>query len=203
MDTRSASFARPNSTGQQGGIIADYLAAVRQALDGLDRQVLQAICETCVQRYQAGAQFFACGNGGSAAAASHFMQDVGKAIQMPGRRRIRAIALTDSVPLITAWANDTDYSNVFAAQLDSLAEPGDVLFAISGSGNSPNVIRAVELARQRGVHTIGLTGFGGGRLKEVAEQCLVVPSCNMQHVEDVHLVVIHLIYTYMKRTLEA
>ncbi|MBI3946853.1 MAG: SIS domain-containing protein [Armatimonadetes bacterium] len=184
-------------------MISNYLGAVRDLLAGLDTAALFAIAETCVARYRQGVQFFACGNGGSAATASHFIEDIAKAIQMPGRRRIRAIALTDSVPLITAWANDTEYANIFAAQLDGMVEEGDVLFAISGSGNSENVIRAVALARERGAHTIGLAGFGGGRLRECAHQCLVVPSHNMQHVEDAHLVVTHLLYAYLKQALES
>lgn len=183
-------------------LVREYLAAVCGAIAGLDTDLLRAIAETCVARYREGAQFFACGNGGSAATASHLIEDIAKGIQPVGSPRIRAIALTDSVPLLTAWANDTDYTNIFAAQLENLAAPGDVLIAISGSGNSPNIIRAVELARDRGLHTIGLCGFGGGRLLECAHQCLVVPSRNMQHVEDVHMVVAHLLYTYLKRALE-
>ncbi|NLC57245.1 MAG: SIS domain-containing protein [Armatimonadetes bacterium] len=190
----------PQSPGS--GLIAQYLGAVGDALRGLDTAVLQAIADTCVSHCRAGAQLFACGNGGSAATASHFIEDVAKGIQPQGRRRVRAIALTDSVPLLTAWANDTDYANIFAAQLDNLAEPGDLLLAISGSGNSPNIIRAVDCARERQVHTIGLAGFGGGLLRQRAHQCLVVPSANMQHVEDVHLVVTHLLYTYLKHALE-
>ncbi|MER3404974.1 MAG: phosphoheptose isomerase, partial [Chloroflexota bacterium] len=109
----------------------------------------------------------------------------------PGRPRVRALALTDNVPLLTAWANDSAYSDVFAEQLENLVEPGDVVVAISGSGNSPNVLKAVELARARGAATIGWTGFQGGRLKDLVDVVIIVPSDSMAQIEDVHLTLNH------------
>ena len=105
------------------------------------------------------------------------------------------LAFTDPIPIITAWANDTDYSNVFAEQVATWADQGDVLIAISASGNSPNILRAVEAAKARGATTVGLTGMGGGKLAEIADKSIVVPSDNMQQVEDVHVVLAHLIFT--------
>ncbi|MCI4331707.1 MAG: SIS domain-containing protein [Thermoplasmata archaeon] len=138
------------------------------------------------------------GNGGSASTASHFVCDIGKATIQGDRRRFRCVALVDSVETVTAWANDTDYSRVFSEQLATLAVKGDVAFGISGSGNSPNVLKAMEVAHQKGLATIGLTGMGGGKLKGLSEIPVVVPSNSMQHIEDVHLLICHLLTAYLR-----
>ena len=138
------------------------------------------------------------GNGGSASTASHLVADIGKATIRGDGRRFRCAALNDNVPTVTAWANDTDYSRVFAEQLATVGKPGDVAFGISGSGNSPNVLKAMEAARTIGMRTIGLTGMGGGRLRELVEIPLVVPSNSMQHIEDVHLLVCHVLTAYLR-----
>ena len=138
------------------------------------------------------------GNGGSASTASHFVADIGKATIRGDARRFKCAALNDNVPTVTAWANDTDYSRVFSEQLATLAVPGDVAVGISGSGNSPNVVGAMEKARAIGMRTIGLTGMGGGRLKGAVEIAVVVPSNSMQHIEDVHLLLCHLLTAYLR-----
>ncbi len=141
---------------------------------------------------------FFFGNGGSASTASHFVVDIGKATIRGDGRRFRCLALVDNVESLTAWANDAEYSKVFSEQLRGLAHPGDVAVGISGSGNSPNVLRAVETARQMGLPTVGLTGMGGGKLKALVDVALVVPSNSMQHIEDVHLLVCHLLTAYLR-----
>jgi D-sedoheptulose 7-phosphate isomerase len=147
---------------------------------------------------------FFIGNGGSASTASHFVVDIAKGTRKSlapggeGPRRFRCLALNDNVPSVMAWANDADYSRVFAEQLRNLATRGDILVAISGSGNSPNVLEAVRAARALGVTTIGLTGIGGGKLKDLVDVSLVVPSQSMQHTEDVHLIVLHLLTAYLR-----
>ena len=103
------------------------------------------------------------------------------------------MSLTDNVPLLTAWANDTDYVNVFSEQLQSLARPGDVVIAISASGNSPNVLKALEVAREFGILSIGLTGFQGGKLKSLVDVCVLIPVDHMGQIEDAHLILDHLI----------
>lgn len=138
------------------------------------------------------------GNGGSASTASHFVCDIGKATIRGDGKRFRCVALVDNVESLTAWANDAEYARVFSEQLATLAHPGDVAFGISGSGNSPNVLRAMEVARSMGLRTIGLTGMGGGKLKGLVEIPVVVPSNNMQHIEDVHLLVGHLLTSYLR-----
>jgi len=145
---------------------------------------------------------FFFGNGGSASTASHFVTDIAKvaggtASREKGRR-FRCVSLNDNVPGLTAWANDVGYSEVFAGPLKALAEKGDVAVAISGSGNSPNVLEAVTAARAMGLTTIGLTGIGGGKLKDLVDVALVVPSNSMQHTEDTHLIVLHLLTAYLR-----
>jgi D-sedoheptulose 7-phosphate isomerase len=120
-------------------------------------------------------------------------------IGLNGSKRFRAIALTDNLPLITAWANDTSYDDVFAEQLRSLAIVGDVALAISGSGNSGNVLRALEVARSSGCTTMGITGYSGGKMKALCDYCVVVPSDNMQIIEDFHLSVCHALFTSICR----
>ncbi len=141
---------------------------------------------------------FFFGNGGSAATASHFVADIGKATIRGDGKRFRCVALPDNVPTLTAWANDADYSKVFSEQLKGLAKAGDVALGISGSGNSPNVLEAMRVARALGLGTVGLTGMGGGKLKELVDVPLVVPSNSMQHIEDVHLLVCHLLTAYLR-----
>ncbi|MCI4358759.1 MAG: SIS domain-containing protein [Thermoplasmata archaeon] len=141
---------------------------------------------------------FFFGNGGSASTASHFVADIGKATIRGDGRRFRCIALVDNVETLTAWANDAEYSRVFAEQLATLGRPGDVAIGISGSGNSPNVLRAMETATHLGLRTVGLTGMGGGKLKDLVEVPIVVPSRSMQHIEDVHLLIGHLLTAYLR-----
>lgn len=143
---------------------------------------------------------FICGNGGSAATASHFVCDLAKGTIVKGRKRFKVIGLTDNIPLMTAWSNDTSYANLFKEQLENLIEEGDVVIGISGSGNSENVLNALLLANERLAITIGLTGFEGGKLKGVAQECLVVPSNSMEQIEDIHLMLEHLICTYLKKS---
>jgi len=141
---------------------------------------------------------FFFGNGGSASTASHFVVDIGKATIRGDGKRFRCLALVDNVESLTAWGNDTEYARVFSEQLKGLAKAGDVAVGISGSGNSPNVLEAVRVARALGLATVGLTGMGGGKLKDLVDVPLVVPSNSMQHIEDVHLLVCHLLTAYLR-----
>lgn len=145
-----------------------------------------------------GKTIFFFGNGGSASTASHFVVDIGKATIRGDGKRFRCVALVDNVESLTAWANDTEYGKVFSEQMRTLASPGDVAVGISGSGNSPNVLRAMELARTMGLPTIGLTGMGGGKLAALCDIPVVVPSNSMQHIEDVHLLLCHLLTAYLR-----
>lgn len=148
--------------------------------------------------YHNGHRIFVMGNGGSAATASHFALDLSKNTIMPGAPRVKAISLTDHVPLITAWSNDTHYEHIFAEQLANMIEPGDVVIGISTSGNSANVINAVKLARQNRVATIGLLGAKGGKLKDMVDAFVLAPGQNIEQEEDAHMILTHVITRHMR-----
>jgi len=178
-------------------LIADYLRLVKEAISALPEDAIQDVVDTLRKAHTEGKQVFLLGNGGSAANATHIAEDLQKGVKEHTGRRFKVISLADSTPLITAWANDTSYERVFVEQIESLLDPGDVVIAISGSGNSPNVLRAVEKANEMGAVTIGWSGFAGGKLAQIAQKSIVVASDNMQRVEDVHLILGHLVYTCM------
>lgn len=140
---------------------------------------------------------FIFGNGGSAANASHITVDFIKGTDTPGQPRLKVICLNDNMPTVTAYGNDVSYEVIFAEPLAALAGPGDVAIAISGSGNSPNILRAMDTAGALGLTRIGLTGFEGGRLKDKCDVCVVVPSDSMQVIEDAHLVILHSIFVQL------
>lgn len=145
-----------------------------------------------------GHNVFLFGNGGSGSTASHFACDLGKGTIMPDRPRFKVLCLNDNVPTLTAYANDFGYETVFAEPLISHAERGDIAIAFSGSGNSPNVLRALETAEKRGLVTIGFSGFNGGKLKDRVELHVNVPSDVMGQIEDVHLIMTHAICEMLK-----
>ena len=176
-----------------------YLHQVAQTVTQLPRQPLDRIAEAIWETYERDGTILICGNGGSAASASHFACDMAKLTISADSRRVRALALTDNIPLITAWSNDQAYADVFVEQLIGLYRPGDMLFAISGSGNSPNVLRAVEWANDRGAPTVGLTGFDGGRLARLARFSLHVRNDIMPQVEDIHMTICHGLAVAMRR----
>lgn len=184
--------------------MSDYLEEMAGLLSRTPRPAIASIADRLWQAYCADAQIFACGNGGSSATASHFIEDLSKGVDLPpGARRYRAISLVDSVPILTAYANDLSYEHVFAEPLRNLVRPGDVLIGISGSGCSRNVLRAMEAARAAGATTIALTGRDGGEMAPLADLGLIVPAESMQQIEDAHLVVAHAIYLDLKARAEA
>jgi D-sedoheptulose 7-phosphate isomerase len=166
---------------------------------------MERICEmvdVLLSANYVGNTVFIVGNGGSAATASHFACDLAKGTITSGRPRFRATALTDNVPVMTAWSNDNAYEDVFVEQLRNLIRRGDVVVAISGSGNSENVLRAVELANQVGGITVGLSGFSGGELSKVVDVPVVVPSDCMAQIEDVHLTLCHLVCSVLRQRMQ-
>jgi len=186
---------KSTSTAPGAGIAAkEYFTSLQEVLDHLDFSMIDRMTDAVWENYERGRALYIFGNGGSAALASHFACDIGKGTVSASRKRLRTVALTDNVPLITALANDLAYADIFSEQLAGLAEKGDMALAISGSGNSPNVVRGLEEARKLGLRTIVLTGFTGGRVKALADLCLIVPSDNMQHIEDAHLCATHAIF---------
>lgn len=188
------------STANSGvrGYVADYLSAVRDLLAQVDPADVERVVTLLWDTYQGERRLVLCGNGGSAATASHLVCDFQKNVYLDGGRAWEVVALTDSPSLITAWGNDTEYANIFAGQARTWLREGDVLIAISGSGNSPNVLRAVEVANEVGAVSVGWSGFGGGRLAESAQVNCIVHNHNMQQVEDLHMILGHVVFSALR-----
>lgn len=164
---------------------------------------LTRAAEWLLDCHRRGGTVFILGNGGSAATASHLACDLAKGARVQGVPAFRVVALTDNVPLLTAWANDAGYDRVFAEQLAALARPGDLVLLISASGNSPNVLAALEVARQRAIATIALTGHDGGRLAPCADLSIKVPARSIEQVEDAHMVIAHSLCVVLRGRLRA
>ncbi len=171
----------------------EFIASLKECLDEIPLDRVEAVTELLFQAYQRNKQVFIMGNGGSAATASHFACDLGKETVVEGRPRFRVLSLNDNVPLMTALSNDFGYNAIFKEQLSNLVNEGDIVIGITGSGNSANVLEAIEYARSRKAITIGLIGFGGGKLKDLVDEAIVISSTNYGHVESVHLIIEHLI----------
>ncbi len=175
----------------------DYLDRVKVELGRLNLDEVRRFSDAIYEVYSADRFVFLCGNGGSGSNASHMCEDLGKGTirredyTNDSKQRLKVLSLTDNTPYILAWANDEGYDRVFVEQLKNLASPGDLLVAISGSGNSPNVLRAVEWANAHGLGTFGLTGFGGGKLRQISQHGLHVAIPDMGIVESIHLTVFH------------
>ena len=173
-----------------------YKTEVLQAIETIDLEKVNQAIEILAQARDEDRRIFACGNGGSASTASHFVCDMVKGASFNRNKRFRIMALTDSLPTITAYSNDVGYECIFVEQLKNFAEPGDVLVAISGSGNSPNVLRAVEYANGIGCRTIALSGRDGGKLGPLAQLNIQASNPHMGRIEDMHMIVMHMICYY-------
>jgi D-sedoheptulose 7-phosphate isomerase len=173
--------------------IEGYISSLQQSIDALPKKKISKIINMIISAHNNHRQIFLFGNGGSAATASHFACDLGKGNPLPDKRRFRVISLCDQIPMMTAWANDSDYTDIFVEQLRNLLNQNDLVIGISGSGNSSNVLKALVYAKQHKAKTIALTGFQGGKVKYIVDECIVVPSKTMQIVEDIHLILAHLI----------
>jgi D-sedoheptulose 7-phosphate isomerase len=185
---------------QAGQFIADYQARLSQTLARVPLERVAQAVEWLREAREGGNTIFVCGNGGSAATASHFVCDVLKGCSYGRERRFRILALNDNLPTLTAYSNDVSYECVFVEPLKNLARPGDVLIAISGSGNSPNVLRAAEWANANGLRTIGLTGRDGGKLGALSQLEIRVPETHMGRIEDGHMIVCHMLAYYFMET---
>lgn len=178
----------------------DYIKTYRQSclaiLERISCQEIAGLIRLLAEARQDNRQILLCGNGGSAATASHFANDLGKGASCGRKRRFRVLSLTDNVAWMTALANDLDYSEIFVEQLKNHAQPGDLLLAFSGSGNSPNVLRAVEWSNQNSLLTVGITGRPGGKLGQIARYPIFVESSHMGHIEEGHFLIQHLVGYY-------
>jgi D-sedoheptulose 7-phosphate isomerase len=184
----------------------NYINGLKDLLDRLPLGPIDEVVGAIEQARDEQRQVFVIGNGGSGSNASHFCEDIGKGtLKLPEdlnnetKKRFRILSLTDNTPYVLAWGNDEGFERVFVEQLKNLAGPGDLLIAISGSGNSPNVLRAVDWANRHGLATFGCTGFSGGKLRTLAHKSLHVPLDDMGIVESIHLTAFHWVVDDMHR----
>lgn len=180
---------------------AEYLTGLGNLLDELDASAINRLTDALAEVSESDRQVLVFGNGGSAYTASHFITDIVKTAAVEGRRRIRAISLVDNYGLTTAIGNDITYDDSFVYPLESYGKPGDLAIAISGSGNSENVVRACQWARDNGLTVACLTGFSGGKIADLADIHIHVPSDNYGFIEDLHLSVAHVITQAFKSRL--
>lgn len=173
--------------------ILQYLSTIEEILRGVDPKKLEQIIDVIYRAYREDRNIFLMGNGGGAATAMHFSCDLNKTAIVPGRRRIRAQSLSDNTALVTAWANDTNYTNIFGEQLVNFARPGDLVIGFTASGMSVNIVNGIMLANELGCETIAFVGFDGGSVGAIANHVLHIPSNSYQHIEDVHLTLCHVI----------
>lgn len=178
--------------------ITSYFVELEQMIESISLSHIEMVLRLLEEAYCNGHRIFIMGNGGSAATSSHFALDLAKNTIKSGTPRVKAISLTDHIPLITAWSNDTAYEHIFAEQLISMIESGDVAIGISASGNSPNVINAIHLAKQLGGVTIGLLGAEGGKIKDIVDAYVLAPGQNIEQVEDAHMILAHIITRHMR-----
>jgi len=183
--------------------INSYFSELEQMVRAISRPDLERVLSLLENVYRSGHRIFIIGNGGSAATASHFALDLAKNTIMAGAPRLKAISLTDHVPLITAWSNDTAYEHIFAEQLANMIEPGDMVIGISASGNSPNVINALLLARQYRAFTVGLLGARGGKMKDMVDAYVLAPGQNIEQEEDAHMILAHVITRHMREVVRS
>lgn len=183
--------------------VTEYLRDTERVIAELPTAAITSAIEVLLSARRQRRHVFLIGNGGSAATASHLANDLTKAASVEGRFRIRAIALTDNVPLITAWSNDSSYDDVFVEQLRGLMEPRDVVLAISASGNSPNVIRALEFGRLHGAVMIGWTGRSGGKMRSLVDHCICAPSDDVGQIENAHMVLDHVFTVALREAVMA
>jgi len=180
-----------------------YFIELEQMVQAISLHHLQQVLQMLEETYYRGHRIFIMGNGGSAATASHFALDLTKNTIMPGAPRLKAISLTDHVPLITAWSNDTAYEHIFAEQLANMIEPGDLVIGISTSGNSPNVINALQLAKACKASTVGLLGAKGGKIKDMVDAYVLAPGQNIEQEEDAHLILAHVFTRHMREVVRS
>ena len=190
-------------TGPGGRTAAEFARWYRdlavEQWKGLDVEAVARLADALVKVEKAGRTVWVMGNGGSAATASHIATDLSKTASVPGRRQLRCLSVSDNVAFITAIANDLSFDDVFSRQLDNVLEKGDLVLLVTGSGNSPNLLKAAALARSRGAKIAALLGFDGGKLKRVADLPVLIASDQYGVIEDFHLSICHILTFFLKQ----
>ncbi|MFC1918937.1 SIS domain-containing protein [Chloroflexota bacterium] len=191
--------------------IQEFLAETRAITENISKEDIEQAVDILFDAWQNGNQVFICGNGGSASTATHFTCDLAKTTIIDGKKRFKAYCLNDNIPLVSALTNDEGFENLYYEQLKSLFEEGDVIICISvhgGAGKdkaglwSQNLLKAIKYAQERGGKTIGMSGFDGGPMKELADCCVVVPADSTPQVESFHIIIEHLICNYLRKKIE-
>ena len=179
--------------------VEEYLTLLAGTLGKISRQEVWSAIEVLYEAWRSQKHVFIMGNGGSAATASHMANDLNKFTIVEGLPRFKALSLSDNIPLMTAWANDRSYESVFSEQVMNLLEAGDVVVAISTSGNSPNILQALKVAREERAITIGFTGDDGGKLKDLVDYCVFIPDAYIGRQEDGHMILDHMIASILRK----
>ena len=174
-------------------VARQYLNGLNGLLDGFDTEAFDRIVNSTLDAYSDETAIFIMGNGGSASTASHFACDINKGCCLDLDKKFKVICLNDNIPTLLAYANDLDYASVFVEPLKNFFRSGDLVIGISGSGDSENVLRAIRYASENGGKTIGLTGYSGGKLGQLVDIAYVAASDDMQKIEDVHMIIVHMI----------
>lgn len=188
--------------GKEADFAKGYIERLKSVLDRLSWDDLAAVMQALEDAHREDRQVFIAGNGGSAATASHMASDLMLTVAKAGGKGFRVLALTDNVASITAAGNDESYADIFVAQMRALVRSGDLLIVLSGSGNSENAVRAVEFARGHGLKTVAFLGMNGGKLAQLCDASVVVPSDDYGPIEDAHMIFDHLITAYFRERLD-
>lgn len=188
-------------------LVDEYIVNLHKVLKSIPKHDIEAVGAAIVSAFEDGRQIFIAGNGGSAASASHMACDFAKTTLGKNHetisKRMRVIALSDNVPLITAWGNDVGYDVVFSEQLRNLANQNDLLIVISASGNSPNILECLNAAKDLKINSIGILGFSGGKAKEMCDLCIVAESTDYGIIEDAHMILNHILTAYFKQFVQS
>ena len=179
--------------------INDYLNKLQNTMNNLDENDIENFINLLLEKRKEGKQIFIMGNGGSASSASHFYCDYNKGLSYQNNKRFKMICLNDNIATMLAYANDINYEDIFVEQLKNFLNKGDVVIGLSGSGNSKNVLKAIEYANQNDAITVGLTGYNGGILKQISKYSINANIDNMQISEDIHMILCHLCYSIIEK----
>ena len=185
------------------GFSHDYIEQLKKHLDTFPHDQFERLIDSMMDAYKEDKRIFVMGNGGSASTASHWVCDINKGCSLHKEKKFKMICLNDSIPTMLAYANDMSYEDIFVEQLKNFFAPGDVVIGISGSGNSLNVLKAIEYARANGGTTVGLCGYSGGRLYHTVDIPILARIDDMQKVEDVHMIVVHMTMQRILRELRS
>jgi D-sedoheptulose 7-phosphate isomerase len=180
-------------------MIQNYLGEISSLMLKISEISIENVLNILYDAYKDDRQVFLFGNGGAAATSMHLACDLAKGATYPDKRRFKVISLSENISILTAWANDTDYTNIFGEQLKNFVKPGDVVIGLSASGMSPNVINALKIANEMSAITVLFSGYDGGKAAREAKHTVIVPTKNIQQIEDVHLVICHILYTGLRQ----